>query len=218
MNLKDVLMIRASGKILPEAKLQSNLFGLKLSGGSEPIPPGCIAWFELSDNTWTDIITGQYSLSHSGVSATENGGSFTGGSSYIIIPEALTYTNKVFELEIDSMNPSGSMAFLFGPHGGGIWGNNGLQFFSGAWKIFNGSSWSGNISTSKTYFSGKNVKIAVQNDKKWNIYIDNVLVFSSAAVSNDAGYGVSIGTNIGSAPYPMTIKRIRVYDNTILNL
>ena len=189
-----------------------------LFAGGGGFPKGCIAWFELSDNTWKDIITGQYSLSHSGVSATENGGSFTGTSSYIIIPEALTYTNKVFELEIDSMNPTGSIPFLFGPHGGGIWGSNGLQFSSGAWKIFNGSNWSGNISTSKTYFSGKNVKIAVQNDKKWHLYVDNVLVYTSSAVANDAGYGVSIGSNIGTAPYPMTIKRIRVYDNTILNL
>lgn len=191
--------------------------GMMFAGGGG-IPKGCIAWFELSDNTWKDIITGQYSLSHSGVSVTENGGSFTDGSSYIIIPEALTYTNKVYELEIDSMNPSISSPYLFGPHGAGIWGNNGLQYNSGAWKIFDGSNWSGNISTSKTYFSGKNVKIAVQNDKKWHLYVDNVLVFSSNAVANDAGYGVSIGSRIGNAPYPMTIKRIRVYDNTILNL
>lgn len=191
--------------------------GMLFAGGGG-IPKGCIAWFELSDNTWTDIITGQYSLSHSRVSATENGGSFTDSTSYIIIPEALTYTNKVFELEIVSMNPSGSSPFLFGPHGGGIWGNNGLLYNSGAWKIFGGPGWSENISSAKNYFSGKNVKIAVQNDKKWHIYVDNVLVLSTGVVNNDSGYGVSIGSNIGNAPYPMTIKRIRVYDNTILNL
>lgn len=212
MTREDFLFLLGDKPETDEAFVDGNMF----AGGG--FPKGCLAWFDLSDGTWTDLKTGLYTLSHSGVSVSDAGGTFAGSSAYIGIPQALMYANKVYEIVCGSMTMTGGSPVLASVDNGGF---SGLEYDSG-WKVWQDGGYTPMIAgaSSKNFFADKNIKIAVQANKKWHVYVNDVLVLSTtnAVTDRTPANGFRIGHSSGRSIHTSVIKRLAVYDNEVLGL
>lgn len=178
MNLKDILEIRKTGKILPDSDLINNLIGLKMAG------PAGSRYLEEWDFTSAYPLIGKngttLTLKGSGVTAGLYGIAYQGGVGQggFILPSELSGPGLFYEIQFN--NFSGTFAypntcFLFSS---GLYNNieqmnKGLCFDTpnGKW-YFDGTSYVASSITEKSPFANSLVRIEVDSDRKPHIYKD----------------------------------------------
>ena len=184
--------------------------GMMFAGGG--LPKGCIAQFDLGQGDWKDT-TGQYSLSHSGVTITGNEGIFSGGSSYIIIPYGLGYNNRGFEITFGTAAWAGSgHGRLFTSNQYGSY-NSGLIYRNGStWQYYDTAvGWTGYPAVGS--LANSVFRVDVDNNQKWKVYKNGEQLAGNPTMNmgNNRGFCIGDGGE-GQAWFRLGVKRIRVYD------
>lgn len=214
MNLKNILLVRNSGNILPKATVIDNLFGMKLSGGGGPKPT--YFWDFTGANPTVDKIQQATAITNN-TTFDSAGMHCEAATSYFRTPNKIVQ-NARYVVELGTMGASGidhhgDVAGFGYDTGSGV---DGLVWLRGNyWAAYVGGWENLGIGSDADYFSDSVVELVLDATGTYqshiSIFKDGELIKKSSNTFNPFNNYFFIGSN-GYSFKNMVVKSLKIYE------
>lgn len=204
--LLQVLSVTENGNYLPDTGYD----GFSSVSVNVPQVRAPKLFWDLSESL-TDEIEGAQATLLGGAVMEEDGVSLPRLNSYINLPDWLV-NSRLLSIEVSFGEMSAQATNLnlrliaFG-------GSSGFAYRGdvGVWGFYSGSAWSANSDISDiNYFSNSVLRVYILADGRWNVYKDNVLVYTTS-VSQPVNLNRLSVASGSTGFYPAKVKTIKIF-------
>lgn len=151
-----------------------------------------------------DFTKGNFIINN--VTYDSNGATFPSTyNGYILIPFARAGMTIIFDVTSMTLASGSHRRFVMGTASTGF-----IYRSTGVWSFYASSTWENTSITDGSYFDNSTVKVYIDDQNKWHIYKDNVLVFEPAIALAPDVSACRIGSNFNSI-YNTVISNLIVY-------
>lgn len=167
-------------------------------------------FWDLSESL-TDEIEGAQATLLGGAVMEEDGVSLPRLNSYINLPDWLG-NSRLLSIEV-SFGEMSAQATTLNLRLIAFGGSSGFAYRGdiGVWGFYSGSAWSANSNISDiNYFSNSVLRVDILADGRWNVYKDNVLVYTTS-VSQPINLGRLSVASGSTGFYPAKVKTIKIF-------
>ena len=219
MNLKNILLVRNTGNILPKASIIENMFGMKLSSGGGPQPT--YYWDFTGSSPLVDKIQGStatgtnVTFDSDGMHITSENGCF---KTPFTIKKNARYVVELGSTNASGINHHGDIAG-FGESGGStIYGVTWLKV-SNYWAIYTNIWENMGVGTNTSYFSDSIIEIVADNS---GTYFSHISVFKNGELIKKTTGTINLNYKyffIGSNGYSfkdMIVKSLKIYEPEVI--
>jgi hypothetical protein len=232
----DVDTITVGGKVLTLSYVEGSTGGNTggdNTGGNVPSTNEALLYSWDFTQSLTDTVTGNVATLNGTSAATQDSNGVTintptgTDTSYVGFAANIFGANRRYEVDVVSVTSPGNANGF-----GRLFMLNGTQYktcgflfnkLKGGWELYNAKGWAHDVSTVATtleYLNGKTLKVAINSDYTWDVYVGDELIVESASpmncLPNDTDFSqcnIILGTNVGeNNSLGAVITGLRVYN------